>query len=94
MMQTPNNNLFPAFLLVWASIIMFVISFVSALLQPELAIALNMRIFIVPSAAIGVMLTVATPRKDLYQNERRRWNFCLIAGVVMIVLPVLILWVF
>lgn len=93
-MQTSSNNLFPAFLLIWASIIMFIISFASSLLQPELAIALNLRLFIVPSAALGVMLTVTTRREDLYENEQRRWTFCLIAGVAMIVLPVLVLFIF
>ena len=93
-METPGHNLFPAFLLVWASIIMFIISFASALLLPDLAVALNLRVFIVPSAALGVMLTVTTRRKDLYENEKRRWLFCLIAGMAMIVLPVFVLFVF
>ncbi|TVP96016.1 MAG: hypothetical protein EA374_02625 [Acholeplasmatales bacterium] len=93
-MQTSSNNLFPASLFIWASIIMFGITLVSSILQPDLAIALNLRIFIVPSAAIGVMLTLTTPRRELYQNERRRWIFCLVTGLLMTVLPLLVSWLF
>ncbi|MFP4287229.1 MAG: hypothetical protein ACLFRI_05970 [Candidatus Izemoplasmataceae bacterium] len=85
-----NNHAFVALLFSIASLLLYIFSIITTLMNPLAANVTGFQLFVTPLALLGLFFSVkGNKEKMLYDNEKKRLKQAFILSIIMIVLPVI-----